>query len=71
MVKVGDKVKFDHLKDIRVSGLAYGSKEVVGEVIHVHEDHTWFSVRYQLVEGVTLRTSFHFADIGVNVFPCK
>ena len=71
MIKIGDKVKFDHLKDIKISGLAYGAQQVEGEVIEIHEDHNWFAVKYQLVEGVTLRTSFHFADIGVNVFPCK
>lgn len=71
MIKVGDKVKFDHLKDIRISGLAYGKSMVKGVVIEVHEDHRWFGVRYSLGDDASLRTSFNFADIGVNVFPCK
>jgi hypothetical protein len=72
MIKVGDKVEFDHLKDIKIRGLASGKHIVTGTVIEVYPEHQWFAVEYFLGEDNTrLRTSFKFVDIGVSVFPCK
>ena len=72
MIKVGDKVTFDHLKDIKIRGSSWGSAIVKGTVIEIHEDRHWFAVEYKPGDsGAVLRTSFHFADIGETVFPCK
>lgn len=68
MIKLGDKVRFDCLKDIKIRGTACGQEYVTGTVIEVHEDRNWFAVEYCLGEDDTkLRTSFHFADLGENV----
>lgn len=72
MVKIGDKVRFDHLKDIKIRGMASGQEFVTGKVIEVYPDKRWFAVEYSLKNDDTrLRTSFHFADIDVNVTLCK
>lgn len=71
MIKIGDKVKFDHLNGICIRGLPYGAYVVKGTVIEIHEDHKWFAVEYFLDGNVKMRTSFNFADIGVTVFLCK
>lgn len=69
MIKIGDKVTFDCLKNINIRGMACGEEWVVGKVIEIHKKHHWFAVEYCLGEDNTkLRTSFHFADIDVNVF---
>ena len=69
MIKIGDKVTFDCLRDIKVRGTATGEDWVVGKVIEVHTEHNWFAVEYPLGEDDTrLRTSFHFCDIGDAVF---
>lgn len=71
MIKVGDKVEFDCLKDIKIRGMAAGQEWVTGKVIEVHTDRSWFAVEYRLGEDDTrLRTSFHFADIGDKVTVC-
>lgn len=68
MIKLGDKVKFDCLKDIKIRGTAAGREIVKGKVIEVHKDHGWFAVEYCLGEDNTkLRTCFHFSDIGKDV----
>ena len=72
MIKVGDKVKFDHLKDVKIRGIVFVPATVKGTVVDIHKDHHWFSVEYKIGECETpMRTSFHFADIGEKVFLCK
>lgn len=72
MIKIGDKVTFDCLKDIKIRGTAAGKQEVIGKVIEVHTEHSWFAVEYRLGKDDTLlRTSFNFVDIGDNVFLCR
>jgi uncharacterized protein Veg len=68
MVKVGQKVKFDPYKGLKVGSMASLSVTLTGKVIEVFEDHHWFSVQYTDEENNKRRTSFNFADIGVNVF---
>ena len=68
MVKVGYKVIFNPFKGVNVSGFSNKiHRNVTGKVVEVHEDHQWFGVEYELAEGVTMRTSFKFADIGGDV----
>lgn len=67
-IKVGDKVEFDHLKDIKISGLAQGKHIVTGKVIEIYPEHRWFAVEYFIGKDKTrMRTSFKFADIGEKV----
>lgn len=66
MLKVGDKVKFDHLKDIKIHGLACGRCFVTGTVVEIHKEHRWFSVEYKIGDS-TQRTSFSFSDIDDKV----
>lgn len=70
MVKVGQKVKFDPYKGIRVGNGLPVSATLTGKVIEVYEDHHWFAVQYTDGENKKRRTSFNFADIGVNVHIC-
>ena len=71
-IKVGDKVTFDYLKDIKIRGVAAGSLDVTGTVIEVFPEHHWCSVEYFLgPDNTRFRTSFNFVDIGITVFPCK
>lgn len=61
MIKIGDKVEFNVMD--------YGQEWITGRVIEIHKKHHWFAVEYCLGEDDTkLRTSFHFADLGVNVY---
>jgi hypothetical protein len=72
MIKIGDKVTFDCLADIKIRGSGIGKEYVTGTVVYIHPKHNWFSVVYRSGENDTpLRTSFHFCDIGQNVFLCK
>lgn len=72
MIKVGDRVRFDMLKDIKIRGMASGTEFVVGKVIDVIPERKRFDVIYKVGEDDTLlRTSFNFVDIDVSVFPCK
>lgn len=61
MIKIGDKVRFN--------GFEGNQDYLIGKVVEIHKKHHWFAVEYCLGEDNTkLRTSFHFADIDVNVF---
>ena len=72
MIKIGTKVEFDMLKDIRIRGMAAGKEFVKGRVVEVYPERSWFAVEYCLGEDDTkLRTSFHFCDIGDSVMVCK
>ena len=72
MIKIGDRVKFDCLKDIKIRGTAAGQEYVKGKVIEVYPEQNWFAVEYRLGKDDTrLRTSFHFCDIGDNVTVCR
>lgn len=73
MISIGDKVKFNPFKDVRILGLAGVDDETVkGKVIEVYPEHRWFAVEYFLGKDNTrLRTSFKFSDIDKTVFPCK
>lgn len=72
MIKVGTKVEFDCLRDIKIRGTGIGKEIVKGRVVEVYPEHSWFAVEYCLGEDDTkLRTSFHFCDIGDSVTVCK
>lgn len=65
-VEEGVKVKFDPFYYI----LSFGSSDVkgnkvIGTVVYVNKPHKWF-----LVEYGNLRTSFKFADVGLEVVVC-
>lgn len=67
MIRVGQKVRFDPLKDVT----GYGAESVrnhfvTGYVVMVNESHRWFSVEY----GNNQRMSFKFYDIGKKVTIC-
>ena len=71
MVVVGDEVKFDPYKGLRVAGAFPIHVTLTGTVVEVYYDHRWFSVEYIDEEGNKRRTSFNFNDIGKNVKVCK
>ena len=66
MIQVGDSVKFKPFMGICVPGFGGTIITAIGTVIEIFEEHSWFSVEYEL-SGVKHRTSFHFADIGKYV----
>jgi hypothetical protein len=41
-------------------------RPVSGTVVHVHEEHQWFTVEYN-IDGVKIWESFKFSDIGKRV----
>ena len=67
MIHVGQKVRFDPLKDVTCYGVeAVRNSFVTGNVVMVNEPHRWFSVEY----GKNQRMSFSFHDIGRKVTIC-
>lgn len=65
MVNLGQEVRFRPMDGIRFPGCSEEVEVVTGKVIYVNEPHRWFSVVYGDDESV--RTSFHFCDIGKTV----
>ena len=63
-VSIGDKVRFNPFRGIRISGFCLNADCVVtGTVIKIHNEHRWFEVEYELGD-VKQRTSFNFADLN-------
>ena len=72
MIKVGDKVRFNCLKDVVFPGMGLGEEYVDGKVVEVYPEHSWFSVEYILgKDKKRMRASFHFVDIGKKVAVCR
>lgn len=72
MIKIGQKVKFDPLRDINIVGardrLDGKLNKVVGTITYINAPHRWFSVEYgDKKKGYHLRTSFKFDDYGTKV----
>lgn len=70
MIKVGQMVQFDPFGEIT----GFGSEDnkgniVTGLVVMVNKHNQWFSVEY-ILNGLKLRTSFKFCDIGQAVTVC-
>ena len=63
MIKVGQKVRFNPFKDLRITGIGGVSGCVTGTVVSVHASHHWFGVEYKDGDH-TWRTSFKFEDVG-------
>lgn len=68
MIKIGQKVKFKPLQDIKCLGVNGEDSITEGTVIFVHEEHRYFRVRYGKYD---LAISFKFDDIGEKVFVVK
>lgn len=72
MIKIGQKVKFDPLRDISIMGVldrrTAKFDKVVGTITYINVPHRWFSVEYgDKKKGYHLRTSFKFDDYGTKV----
>lgn len=72
MIKIGQKVKFDPLRDISMLGVidrrTAKFDKVTGTITYINALHRWFSVEYGDKEkGYHLRTSFKFDDYGTKV----
>lgn len=67
MIKVGQKVRYDPLADIKGFALSDFRTESTGTVVYINEKHRWFSV---VNDESRLRTSFHFCQIGRDVKVC-
>lgn len=67
MIKIGQKVMFDALKDVKIFSFKGRRRTDVGTVVEVHKDHRWFSVEY-FIDDKPIRTSFKFDQIGRDVF---
>lgn len=68
MVIIGQKVRFDPLRDVSGFGAAdVRGKFVTGTVVYVNYGHRWFSVEYGEHKQ---RISFNFPDIGNVVTIC-
>ena len=72
MIKIGQKVRCEPLKDIKklnVTGEV--RKEVTGTVVYVNKPHKWLSVEYVCnTSGVKMRASYKFSQIGQDVILC-
>ena len=64
MIRVGQKVRFKPLADVRCHGVTVIDDAVIGTVVMVNEKHSWFSVEYG---DSKMHTSFKFDDIGDKV----
>lgn len=63
-IYVGCKVRFDPSKHLVIgSGESMRGKLVTGVIRYINQRHRWF-----LVEYCDLRTCFHFASLGDEVF---
>ena len=70
MVVIDDKVQFDPLKEIQISGLTIDKgKMVTGTVVFINYAHKRFAVEYES-GGVKQRTSFKFSQVGKDVLVC-
>lgn len=68
MIKIGQKVKFKPLQDIKCMGVNCEDSIAEGTVISVNWVHHYFRVRYG---KYNLTISFKFDDIGEKVFVVK
>ena len=66
-LKVGQKVRFIPLKDVRVFGFEDDKSEKTGVITYINVPHRWFLVEYDGV-GCKLRSGYKFSDIGLTVF---
>ena len=70
MIEVGQKVEFDPFKTVKgFFFLGNQPETVTGTVVMVNVPHKWFSVEYEC-NGVKLRDSFKFCEIGTAVKIC-
>ena len=63
MIKVGQKVRIDPFRNIRMSGMDNVHEIVDGTVHFVHPTNRWFNVEYTDHLGKRL-VGFKFDDIG-------
>ncbi len=63
MIKIGQHVKFDPIRDVGGQGSWDASQSVIGTIVYINEPHKWFLVSY----GEDLRAGFKFCDIGEEV----
>lgn len=72
MLKVGQKVRFIPLKDIKKLNVpGEVRKEVTGTVKYINTQNGWFSVEYICNgSGEKMRASFKFSQIGQDVMLC-
>lgn len=62
MIKIGQKVKFDPFKGIRIGGMTTGTNKVSGTVVYINTEHRYFTVEYKLGDE-TFKNSFNFNDL--------
>lgn len=70
MVKIGQKVRFNPLEDVQLSGLVDRREIKEGIVKYINSKHRWFSVEYDGGAGLQ-RISFDYTDLGRKVHICK
>ena len=66
-LKIGQKVRFIPLKDVRVFGFEDDKSEKTGVITYINVPHRWFLVEYDGL-GCKLRSGYKFSDIGLTVF---
>ena len=66
-LKIGQKVRFSPLKDVRVFGFEDDKSEKTGVITYINVPHRWFLVEYDGL-GCKLRSGYKFSDIGLTVF---
>lgn len=66
-LKVGQKVRFIPLKDVRVFGFEDDGSEKTGVITYINIPHRWFLVEYDGI-GCKLRSGYKFTDVGLTVF---
>ncbi len=70
MIEMGQAVRFKPFEDTKGFGSRDNTQEpVTGKVVYINEPHKWFTAEYNC-NGVKLRKSFKFWDIGKAVKVC-
>ena len=71
MIKIGQKVKFDPIREHKSWGSkGVEPKKVTATVVYVNEENQWFTAEYTGCFGEKIRTAFKFWDIGKTVTVC-
>ena len=72
MLKIGQKVRFEPLKNVKLLRLPGEVRRVVtGTVVYINHQNKWFSAEYICGHsGLKQRESFKFSQIGQDVMLC-
>ena len=66
MIKIGQKVKFNTIKDPKLFGFRTRCRFDTGKVVYINKPHRWFCVEY-FVNDHPVRICFKFDQIGTDV----